>query len=329
MFSAAKKEMDSQAMVFSEGVLSLAAAPELSENSRQGFATKNAALFLSFELRNSTTALGIAGTLALEGVRKNDRARYYGSGMGRFMSPDWAAKPATVPYAEFGDPQSLNLYSYTRNSPIIRVDGDGHDANGMLARPGQGGVLGSGDAGFGGEGGASTAVAAVSGDIKGEVEVTQPTTGEDPHNHPNESNDDGLPSWHKEGGGAAPPPCICQRNNSPANGPPDTTVNIPDGRGGSTDRTYGPDGKAVKDIDSGHPHDPNPHAHDWDWSKDPPRQPRRDLTPNETPMQSLWDKIKAIPPAPIAQAGTAAIIIYFVVSEGSRLFPPRNLIPLP
>jgi RHS repeat-associated protein len=70
-------------------------------------------------------------------------ARYYGSGMGRFMSPDWAAKPATVPYAEFGDPQSLNLYSYTRNSPIIRVDGDGHDANGMLARPGQGGILGT------------------------------------------------------------------------------------------------------------------------------------------------------------------------------------------
>jgi RHS repeat-associated protein len=77
-------------------------------------------------------------------------ARYYGSGMGRFMSPDWAGKPATVPYAEFGDPQSLNLYSYTRNSPIIRVDGDGHDANGMLARPGQAGILGSGagDSGF-------------------------------------------------------------------------------------------------------------------------------------------------------------------------------------
>jgi RHS repeat-associated protein len=72
-------------------------------------------------------------------------ARYYGSGIGRFMSPDWAAKPATVPYAEFGDPQSLNLYSYTRNSPIIRVDGDGHDANGMLARPGQTGILATGE----------------------------------------------------------------------------------------------------------------------------------------------------------------------------------------
>jgi RHS repeat-associated protein len=75
-------------------------------------------------------------------------ARYYGSSMGRFMSPDWAAKPATVPYAEFGDPQSLNLYSFTRNSPIIRVDGDGHDANGMLARPGQAGILGAGNGGL-------------------------------------------------------------------------------------------------------------------------------------------------------------------------------------
>src|ERR1700680_985651 len=45
------------------------------------------------------------------------------------MSPDWAAKPTSVPYAEFGDPQSLNLYSYVRNSPIVRVDADGHSIN--------------------------------------------------------------------------------------------------------------------------------------------------------------------------------------------------------
>ncbi len=53
-------------------------------------------------------------------------ARYYANVIGRFMSPDWAAKPTSVPYAEFGDPQSLNLYSYVRNSPIVRVDADGH-----------------------------------------------------------------------------------------------------------------------------------------------------------------------------------------------------------
>jgi RHS repeat-associated protein len=54
-------------------------------------------------------------------------ARYYANATGRFLSPDWAAKPTSVPYAEFGDPQSLNLYSYVRNSPIVRVDPDGHN----------------------------------------------------------------------------------------------------------------------------------------------------------------------------------------------------------
>jgi len=53
-------------------------------------------------------------------------ARYYSSAMGRFMSPDWAAKEEPVPYATFDDPQSLNLYSYVRNNPLTRVDADGH-----------------------------------------------------------------------------------------------------------------------------------------------------------------------------------------------------------
>jgi RHS repeat-associated protein len=53
-------------------------------------------------------------------------ARYYGSNMGRWMSPDWAAKPTAVPYAMFGDPQSLNLYGYVRNNPLAKADLDGH-----------------------------------------------------------------------------------------------------------------------------------------------------------------------------------------------------------
>lgn len=47
------------------------------------------------------------------------------------MSPDWAAKPVTVPYAKFGDPQSLNLYSYTENGPVNRIDSDGHSINAL------------------------------------------------------------------------------------------------------------------------------------------------------------------------------------------------------
>jgi RHS repeat-associated protein len=53
-------------------------------------------------------------------------ARYYASTMGRFMSPDWASDPTAVPYANFGDPQSLNLYGYTRNNPLRATDPDGH-----------------------------------------------------------------------------------------------------------------------------------------------------------------------------------------------------------
>lgn len=42
------------------------------------------------------------------------------------MTPDWAAKATAVPYADFGDPQSLNLYSYGRNNPLAKADPDGH-----------------------------------------------------------------------------------------------------------------------------------------------------------------------------------------------------------
>jgi RHS repeat-associated protein len=54
-------------------------------------------------------------------------ARYYASSLGRFMTPDWATKPIDVPYANFGNPQSLNLYSYVVNNPLTLIDDDGHD----------------------------------------------------------------------------------------------------------------------------------------------------------------------------------------------------------
>jgi len=49
-------------------------------------------------------------------------ARYYNSATGRFRSPDWSDGPAAVPYAKFGDPQSLNLYSYVYNNPLGGID---------------------------------------------------------------------------------------------------------------------------------------------------------------------------------------------------------------
>src|SRR5450432_2151804 len=53
-------------------------------------------------------------------------ARYYSSSMGRFMSPDWSAKVAPVPYAKLDNPQTLNLYAYMLNNPMGGVDADGH-----------------------------------------------------------------------------------------------------------------------------------------------------------------------------------------------------------
>jgi RHS repeat-associated protein len=53
-------------------------------------------------------------------------ARYYSSNMGRWMSPDWAAKPEAVPYSDLANPQSLNLYGYVNNNPLSKTDPDGH-----------------------------------------------------------------------------------------------------------------------------------------------------------------------------------------------------------
>ncbi len=53
-------------------------------------------------------------------------ARYYSGAQGRYTSPDWSETPQPVPYADFSDPQTLNLYSYTRNTPLTLTDPDGH-----------------------------------------------------------------------------------------------------------------------------------------------------------------------------------------------------------
>jgi hypothetical protein len=56
------------------------------------------------------------------------------------MTPDWSRSPEGVPYADFGNPQSLNLYAYAGNNPVSRRDTDGHcdktssfiDSNGAM-----------------------------------------------------------------------------------------------------------------------------------------------------------------------------------------------------
>ena len=56
----------------------------------------------------------------------NFDARYYASTVGRFISPDYSDESDPVPYADFSNPQSLNLYSYVANNPWGNVDQNGH-----------------------------------------------------------------------------------------------------------------------------------------------------------------------------------------------------------
>ena len=67
-------------------------------------------------------------------------ARYYSGAQGRFLSPDefkggivdpftgkQISQPGPLPYADIGDPQTLNKYGYVRNNPLHYIDPDGHD----------------------------------------------------------------------------------------------------------------------------------------------------------------------------------------------------------
>ena len=62
----------------------------------------------------------------------NFEARYYSSQFGRFQSADWSAIPVPVPYADLGNPQTLNLYAYVKNNPLNLTDPTGHLATGQI-----------------------------------------------------------------------------------------------------------------------------------------------------------------------------------------------------
>ena len=61
---------------------------------------------------------------------------------------------------------------------------------------------------------------------------------------------------------------LANKNKLPTKGKPNSSVTNSKG----DTRVYGPDGKALKDIDVSHPHRhpelQNPHEHDWEWDGD-------------------------------------------------------------
>jgi len=119
---------------------SLAVFPVNGENSHQGLAGANPAPNPVREVCKFTVLLGLQSATLPSRARSrstgkerdtesgNDYfgARYFANNMGRWFSPDWSAKVEPVPYSKLDDPQSLNLYAYVENNPMMRVDPDGH-----------------------------------------------------------------------------------------------------------------------------------------------------------------------------------------------------------
>lgn len=66
---------------------------------------------------------------------------------------------------------------------------------------------------------------------------------------------------------------------TPSRGAPNSVEEVKPGQW----RKFGPDGRAEKDLDTGHDHGGgDPHVHDWDWGKTPPRsKASRPLRPGE------------------------------------------------
>jgi RHS repeat-associated protein len=107
----------------------------LSENSCRGHRLSTVALYPGIGFVNSNTATGLRVCLYDDGRgsrstgKERDAesgldyfgARYYGSALGRFTSPD----DGSDQHPE--DPQSWNLYGYVRNNPLKNTDPSGLD----------------------------------------------------------------------------------------------------------------------------------------------------------------------------------------------------------
>jgi RHS repeat-associated protein len=235
----------------------------------------------------------------------NFGARYFAYATGRFMTPDWAARPTSVPYAVFGDPQSLNLYGYVRNDPVTLADADGHDP------PVPMGPLNDNSGTTYDEERAQT--------LTGKEEA-QNTAADKPAPQPAPTDPNtGKPT---------PPPV-------PVPGAPDLpwkwNPNDQNPRGGD----WGPDGWKGPNPPHGS-WDPDGH---WDIDKGG-KGPRDHYDPQGNPItpgqahpgdapKTMMDRMRSITPGPILKWGTAGVVIYIIIDEGSRLYPPRNLVPVP
>lgn len=125
----------------------------LNEKPHQGVPIWNLALHQGIDERNSTAAIGIRASAQLNRIwsrstgKERDTesgldyfgARYYGSNMGRFMSPDplpwihWQSGNEDDQKrfdSYIANPQNFNMYAYVLNHPLNKTDPTGMNACG-------------------------------------------------------------------------------------------------------------------------------------------------------------------------------------------------------
>jgi RHS repeat-associated protein len=227
-------------------------------------------------------------------------ARYYGSSMGRFMSPDWAAKAEPVPYSKLDNPQSLNLYSYVYNNPLSKADPDGHCAeDACVVEGGTALVVGgiaivAGTEAYlstpSGQRSLSTFTSGVSSSFSNSVSSIKNFFSS---SKATPAAPVGATPATPTAAPAVPGTQSNQPKSNPMTGTPGSTSQTtqPDGSPKQV-RRYGPDGHPKTDVDHGHDHGQgDPHAHDWGRPSDgsapthTDRGPGRPVTPNDPKPQ--------------------------------------------
>jgi len=250
----------------------------------------------------------------------NTPNRHY-TPMGRWLTPD----PSGVKAARLDDPQTWNMYAYVRNNPTTLTD-----PSGLAPPPPESPSSCVTDYGTGPCGRPPTEAIETGAntedqdnpDVAPPDKAPTPDPGNKPTPVPPPTGPDGKPT---------PPPmpvpgcptCGWQWNPDSQNP-----------RGG----TWGPKGWKGPNPPSGS-WDPN--GGHWDINDgkgspvdhyDPDGNP---ITPDQAHpgnlprTHTMWDRIIRITPGPIVKWGTAAIVIYIIVDEGSRVYPPRNFVPVP
>jgi RHS repeat-associated protein len=216
-------------------------------------------------------------------------ARYYLWRVGRWLSADWSAVPVPVPYANLTNPQTLNLYSMVADDPETFADLDGHWQEGPH----------------------------VGSTMRGQgLELTDEARQGEPPPQPKPAPQEQKPDQKPE------PPKQPDPNKPPSWDPKKPLPDDP--------QKLGPDWK--RDPNHKAPNDErykNPNGDKLDWHKGKPGEKGWQGKDHWHWNEHDWhfkpgDTVKSV-----ATAITVGVIVYWVVSEGSRaVFPPRNLVPV-